>query len=69
MPDSEANRRCVQCKQPYEPTSEEPAYLVSTASEMLCPTCRHTYSAELMKEALQRSVLKLYTLQERRGKQ
>ncbi len=69
MPDSQANRRCIQCKQPYDSTTEEPAYLVSTASEMLCPACKQRYLAEFMEEALQRSVQKLYSLQERRGKQ
>ncbi len=69
MPHLQANPRCVQCKQPLEPTTDEPAYLVPTASEMLYPACRQVYLADLMKDALQRSVLKLCMLQERRRKQ
>lgn len=69
MSDLQANRRCAQCKQPFEPTTDEPAYLVSTASDMLCPTCRQQYLADVMKGALHRSVLKLCMLQERRRKQ
>lgn len=65
----QANRRCVQCKESYEPTTDEPDFLVATASEMLCPTCKEIYAAELMTVALERSVQKLYQLQERRGKQ
>jgi len=65
----QANRRCVQCKESYEPTTDEPEFLVATASEMLCASCKEMYAAELMTVALQRSVQKLYQLQERRGKQ
>ena len=61
-----ANGQCAQCKQPLEPTTDEPSYLVSTAAEMLCPQCRQQYLADLMMDALQRSALKLCMLQERR---
>lgn len=62
----QANRSCVHCKQPYEPTTDEPGYLVSSVSEMLCPECRQNYSDELVKDALHKSVEKLCRLQERR---
>ena len=62
----QANGQCVQCKQPLEPTTDEPSYLVSTAAEMLCPQCRQQYLADLMMDALQRSALKLCMLRERR---
>lgn len=66
MSSLQANGQCARCKQPLESTTDEPAYLVSTAAEMLCPQCRQEYLADLMKDALQRSALKLCVLQERR---
>lgn len=65
----QANRSCLQCKQPYESTLDESDYLASSASDMLCPACKQQYAADIMKEALQRSVQKLCMLQERRKKQ
>lgn len=65
----QANRRCLHCKQPYESTLDESDYMVSSASDMLCPACKQRYAANIMKEALQRSVQKLCMLQERRKKQ
>jgi len=65
----QANRSCLQCKQPYESTLDDPDFLVSSASDMLCPACKQHYAADLMKEALQRSAQKLCMLQERRKKQ
>jgi len=65
----QANRRCLHCKQPYESTLDDPDYLMSPASDMLCPACKQQYAADIMKEALQRSVQKLCMLQERRKKQ
>ena len=65
----QANRSCLQCKQPYESTLDDPDFLVSSASDMLCPACKQHYATDLMKAALHRPVPQLCMLQERRKKQ
>lgn len=62
----QANGQCAQCKQPLEPTTDKPSYLVSSAAEMLYPQCRQQYLTDLMKDPLPRNTIKLCVLQERR---